>query len=93
MSGPKTINKRIRDIRELLEQARHAIQPGPHRLASLQNLYGLAIAEGIMIPSQINTACNPLQALTTRHCGQPGTGVQARRRIWGLSSLAPQSLP
>ncbi len=30
---PETVNKRIRDIRQLLDQAGHAIQPGPHRLA------------------------------------------------------------
>ena len=54
---PETINRRIRQIRELLEQAGHVIQPGPHRLASLDDLYCLATAEGIVIPSQINTAC------------------------------------
>jgi hypothetical protein len=32
---PETINRRIRDIRQLLDQAGHTIQPGPHRLASL----------------------------------------------------------
>ena len=32
---PETINKRIRDIRQLLNQAGYAIQPGPHQLASL----------------------------------------------------------
>jgi len=36
---PETINKRIRDIRQLLDQAAHAIQPEPHRLASLSDLY------------------------------------------------------
>jgi transposase len=54
---PETINKRIRDIRQLLDQAEHAIQPGPHRLASLDDLYRLAAAEGIDIPSEIKTAC------------------------------------
>ena len=34
---PETISKRIRDIRQLLDQAGHAIQPGPHRLASLDD--------------------------------------------------------
>ena len=33
---PETINKRIRDIRQLLEQAGYTIQIGPHRLASLE---------------------------------------------------------
>src|SRR6266487_2022137 len=41
---PETINKRIRDIRQLLDQAGHTIQPGPHRLASLDDLYSLATA-------------------------------------------------
>ena len=54
---PETINKRIRDIRQLLGQAGHAIQPGPRRLASLDDLHRLAAAEGIVIPSEIKTAC------------------------------------
>ena len=29
---PETINRRIRDIRQLLDQAGHTIQPGPYRL-------------------------------------------------------------
>jgi Helix-turn-helix of DDE superfamily endonuclease len=53
----ETINKRIRDIRQLLHQAGHTIQPSPHRLASLDDLYGLAIAAGIVIPSENKTAC------------------------------------
>jgi Rhodopirellula transposase DDE domain len=54
---PETINKRIRDIRQLLDQAGHAIQPGPHRLASLNDLSSLATAAGIIAPSEIKTAC------------------------------------
>jgi Rhodopirellula transposase DDE domain len=54
---PETINKRIRDIRQLLGQAGHAISPGPRRLASLDELHRLAAAEGIAIPSEIKTAC------------------------------------
>jgi transposase len=54
---PETINRRIREVRELLEQAGHIIQPGPHRLTSLDDLHNLATAEGIMISSQIKTAC------------------------------------
>src|SRR5207247_10949949 len=53
---PETINKRIRDIRQLLEQAGYTIQIGPHRLASLEDLYRLAITEGIVIPSEAKTA-------------------------------------
>ena len=54
---PETINKRIRDIRQLLDQAGHAIQPGPHRLASLDDLYSLAAAGGTTAPPEIKTAC------------------------------------
>jgi hypothetical protein len=54
---PETINKRIRDIRQLLDQAGHAIQPGPYRLASLNDLYSLAAAAGITVPPEIKTAC------------------------------------
>ena len=54
---PETIKKRIRDIRQLLDQAGHAIQPGPYRLASLDDLYSLAAAGGITVPPEIKTAC------------------------------------
>ena len=54
---PETINKRIRDIRQLLDQAGHAIQPVPHRLTSLEDLLGLATAEGVIVPAETKTAC------------------------------------
>ncbi len=54
---PETVNKRIRDIRQLLEQAGHTIQPGPHRLASLDDLYTLARSIDITIQPEIKTAC------------------------------------
>jgi len=54
---PETTSKRIRDIRQLLDHAGHPIQPGPHRLASLDDLYNLAAAEGITMPPEIKTAC------------------------------------
>jgi hypothetical protein len=54
---PETVNKRIRDIRQLLDQAGHTIQPGPHRLASLDDLYDLARSTGIAIQPEIKTAC------------------------------------
>jgi len=54
---PETINKRIRDIRQLLDQAGHTIQPGPHRLASLDDLCSLATAAEITVPPEIKTAC------------------------------------
>ena len=44
---PETINKRMRETRQLLDQAGHAIQPGPRRLATLDDLNALATAEGL----------------------------------------------
>ena len=54
---PETVNKRIRDIRQLLDQAGHAIRPSPHRLASLDDLYKLARSTDIAIQPEIKTAC------------------------------------
>jgi hypothetical protein len=54
---PETTNKRIRDVRQLLDQAGHTIQPGPHRLTSLEDLCKLTAAAGINTPSEIKTAC------------------------------------
>ena len=54
---PETVNKRIRDIRQLLDQAGHPIQPGPHRLASLDDLHQLARSTGIANQPEIKTAC------------------------------------
>jgi Rhodopirellula transposase DDE domain len=44
---PETVSKRLRDIRELLDQAGTTIQPGPQRLATLRDLYELARSTGI----------------------------------------------
>jgi hypothetical protein len=49
--------KELRDIRQLLDQAGYTIQPGPHRLTSLDDLYRIAIAAAIVIPSETKTAC------------------------------------
>src|SRR5215472_8453717 len=54
---PETVNRHIRDIRQLLDQAGYAIEPGPHRLTSLDDLYRLAVATGIVIPSETKAAC------------------------------------
>jgi len=54
---PETIRKRIRDIRQLLDQAGHVIHPGPRRLASLDDLTSFSSAQGITTPPQIKTAC------------------------------------
>jgi hypothetical protein len=54
---PETINRRIRDIRQLLDQAGYAVQPAPQQLASLGDLHRLAATAGIVIPSEIKAAC------------------------------------
>jgi hypothetical protein len=54
---PETINRHIRQIRQLLQQAGHTIQPSPHQLANLDDLYNLATAEDISNPPEIKTAC------------------------------------
>jgi hypothetical protein len=53
----ETINRRIRDLRQLLKQAGYTAQPTLHRLASLDDLSRLAAAEGITLSSEIKTAC------------------------------------
>jgi len=52
---PETINRRIREIRQLLEQAGHPIQPATPQLATLDHLYSLAAAEGITIQHRTTT--------------------------------------
>ena len=54
---PEVISRHIGDIRRLLRQAGHAIQPGPARLATLDDLYRHATAHGITTPAEIKTAC------------------------------------
>ena len=54
---PETINKRIRDIRQLLAQAGHVIQPSPHQIPSIDDLVSFASAEGLKVPPQIKPAC------------------------------------
>jgi hypothetical protein len=49
---PETVGKRIRDVRQLLEQAGHAIHPAPNRLASLDDLHDLARSIGINYSGQ-----------------------------------------
>ena len=39
------------------DQAGYTIQPGPHRLARLEDPSNLAAAEGILAPAEIKTAC------------------------------------
>ena len=52
---PETINRHIREIRQLLQQVGHTIPPGPTRLATLKDLYNYATTAGITPPT-INTA-------------------------------------
>jgi transposase len=47
---PETINRRMRETRQLLDQAGHTVQPGPRRLATLDDLHRLATVEGIAHP-------------------------------------------
>ncbi|GAA3464265.1 transposase [Saccharothrix longispora] len=53
---PETINKRIRDIRNLLDQTGRTIHPAEHRLTSLDDLYNLAHTAGITIPDSTTPA-------------------------------------
>jgi len=54
---PEVISRHIGDIRRLLHQAGHTIQPGPAKLATLDDLYRHATAHGITTPAEIKTAC------------------------------------
>ena len=61
---PETVSKRIRDIRQLLEQTGHNIHQYPNRLASLDDLYDLARSAGVNYPGQdqdgVLFICKPL---------------------------------
>ena len=52
-----TLSRNLSEIRRLLRQAGHTIQPGTATLATLDDLYHHATAAGITIPAEINTAC------------------------------------
>jgi len=51
------ICRHVGDIRLLLRQAGHTIEPSPHKLATLDHLYRYAAAQGITKPAEIKTAC------------------------------------
>ena len=53
---PETINKRIRDIRTLLDRAGRTIQPAECHLTCLDDLYDLAATADITIPAWNTTA-------------------------------------
>jgi transposase len=51
------ICRHVGDIRLLLRQTGHTIEPSPHKLATLDDLYRYAAAQGITKPAEIKTAC------------------------------------
>jgi transposase len=53
---PETINRQLRELRQLLQQAGHTIQPNPHKITTIDDLYNYAAVNGITAPSNIKTA-------------------------------------
>ncbi|SHH95852.1 ISAzo13 family transposase [Streptomyces sp. 3214.6] len=53
---PETINRRLRDIRELLATAGHDLHPDKPQLATLDDLFNLAREAGIITALEIKTA-------------------------------------
>ena len=51
------ICRHVGDIRLLLRQTGHTVEPSPHKLATLDDLYRYAAAQGIIKPAEIKTAC------------------------------------
>jgi hypothetical protein len=54
---PETVNRRIREIRELLETTGHTVQTAECRLASLDDLHTFASRTGITTTMEIKQAC------------------------------------
>ncbi len=54
---PATISRHIGDIRRLLAQTGHTIQPAPRKLTTLDDLHRYAADHGIPAPAKIKTAC------------------------------------
>ena len=54
---PETLNRRIRDTRELLKTADHTISPAGHRLANLDDLHAFATANDNATVIEIKQAC------------------------------------
>src|SRR5216683_5332996 len=50
------ICRHVGDIRLLLRQTGHTIEPSPHKLATLDDLYRYAAAQGIAKPAEVKTA-------------------------------------
>jgi hypothetical protein len=55
--GPELTSRYTTATRRLLHQAGHPIQPSPHQLATLDDLYRYATAAGITTPAKIKPAC------------------------------------
>lgn len=53
---PETINRRIRDICQILTSTGHTITPADQRLSGLDGLYAFADGTGIRHPAEIKTA-------------------------------------
>lgn len=53
---PETVNRRIRDIRQLLNTAGHTIRPCGSQLATLDSLYDYASTTDVPLPPEIKTA-------------------------------------
>jgi hypothetical protein len=54
---PETINKRLRGLRELLQNAGHTIQPSPNKITTIDDLYHYAAKHEITVPTaNIKTA-------------------------------------
>ncbi len=51
----ETINRRLRETRQLLDQAGYIIPPSPHRIDTIPDLYDYATANGVTAPN-IKTA-------------------------------------
>jgi len=56
-TSPAAISRQIGDIRRLLAQTGHAIQPAPVTLATLGDLYRYATEHGIHVRDKIKPAC------------------------------------
>ncbi len=54
---PETVNRRMRETRELLQTAGHTITPAGHQLATLDHLHDFAAANGITTSMEIKPAC------------------------------------
>src|SRR5271169_4541681 len=87
---PETVNKRIRDIRQLLDQAGYTIQPGPHRLASLEDLSKRPPPKASSPRHRSRQRVNDLQALARRGQGQMPVAMAARRAASRTAVPGPQ---